>query len=236
MSTLREDLDTLLTLQKLDSDFDRARKTRTTLDTGAALIHEAEAAAREADTARAAQRQTDGALKDAELEQAGIERKLKDADAKMQRATNAREAVSLEKEIAQFHRQRNALDDKILALMDETETKRESAAKAEERAKKLEQDAAARVRQMKDEAARLDASIKDLETKRCRLRETYSNQALLKRYETIRARPATGGLAIARVDGSSCGACHMQIGTQDAYHAQEAVSVTVCENCGRIMC
>ena len=237
MATLRNDLDILLALQKIDTECARARKARASLDGGAALANQAQTAALEAEKARATQHQKNGALKDAELEQAGVERKLKDYEGRLQKGmmTNPREIANVEKEIAQLTRQRGALDDKILTLMDETEAQQRVVAQAEKRAQTLEQEAASQLKKAQAEAARLDALARDLDAQRPIVAAQVGDAALLKRYEMIRARPASGGLAIARVDGSSCGACHMQIGTQDAYHAQEADKMVICENCGRIM-
>ena len=124
MSTLRQNLDALLQLQQLDSERDKLVRQKNTLDTGANLTQAVAAAQSDYEHKAAELFSINGSLKDAELELASIEKKIKDYESKMRQGavTNTREVMNFEKEFNQLNRQRAALDDKILNLMEKSES------------------------------------------------------------------------------------------------------------------
>ena len=63
-----------------------------------------------------------------------------------------------------------------------------------------------------------------------------STPPLLERYERLRAR--LGGVAVARLDGSRCGGCHLDLSTQRARRGQGASApgeFADCPQCGRLL-
>ena len=237
MATMRENLDTLLNLQKIDSERDKLQRQIAGLDGGAAAQRGSSSARASAQEQHNSAAKSAGALKDAELELAGLEKKLKSYEDRMRTGTitNPREVANTEREINQLIRQRASLDEKILTLMEEGEKLRTAVTEADASAREAEQRYHTQVDSMRAQREEWEASLSALTRRRAEAAALVTDPALLKRYETIRSRPASSGVAIARVEDSHCGGCHTQIGTQEAHRAYEGAQVTLCENCGRIL-
>jgi predicted nucleic acid-binding Zn-ribbon protein len=186
MSILRENLNILLELQQADSERDKVARQRTALDSGGKLTQNLVIAQTEYDQAQAVASKTHGALKDAELELAGIERKIKDYEQKMRQGTvtNTREVMNFEKEFNQLNRQRAQLDDKILTLMEQSDVHSASANAAENKVSDIERDLATVKSRFHDELTKLDSQSLRLNVKRGELSKLVGDPNLLKRYET----------------------------------------------------
>jgi predicted nucleic acid-binding Zn-ribbon protein len=237
MSTpLRATLDQLLALQKIDSESDRLQRKRQQLNAGSNQEQAAKVAFDAAQAASAHLTQLTRSQKDAELEEASVEGKIKDYEQRMSsgRVTNTREISNIEKELAQLGRQRRALDDKLLTLMDEIEGHRTQVAELEQRSRQAEQDLTTHREHYRADMDRITADLDRLKDARSSA-SCVDDPAMLQRYEALRARPANSGLAIASIDDRHCGACHMQISTQDEEHVNAGDKLVLCENCGRIM-
>ncbi len=239
MATLRDDLEALLELQRLDCDLDQKLKAKNSLDDGSTLTALAQAAQLDFESVKSHQSATSGALKDAELELASIEKKLNDYQNRMRSGsvTSVREVTNIEKEIHQLTRQRSSLDEKVLALMDETEKRRVSVRQSQERKEEAERNAGSQRALYRVELERFESELAELSRQRAEKAPLIQDQKLLKKYDSVRARGSSSGLAIARVvEPNQCGACHTQISTQDARRAHESEILVLCENCGRILC
>jgi predicted nucleic acid-binding Zn-ribbon protein len=237
MSTLRENLNTLLQTQQVDSERDKLARLRAKLDNGEKLTQEVAAAQAEANKRRAELSQTSGSLRDAELELAALEKKISDYETKMRAGavTNTREVMNFEKEFNQLNRQRSALDDKILTLMDSYETKSATTDSAEQKVSDLSRDLATLKAAFHNELTKIETQLGRLNANRAELTKLVTDPSLAKRYETLRARPGNGGIAIAHTNENTCGSCHMQIGTIAVSAASSGDQLVICENCGRIM-
>lgn len=237
MATLRENLDSLLELQKLDSERDKLQRQIAGLDGGLAAQNEANSARANSESQRNAATKSAAALKDAELELAGLEKKLKSYEDRMRsgQVTNPREIANTEREINQLIRQRASLDERILILMEEGEKLRGSVTEADARAREAETRYHTQLDSIRAQRQQWETALGELTRRRAEAANLVSDPALLKRYETIRSRPSSGGVAIARVEDSHCGGCHTQIGTQEAHRAHDGNQIVLCENCGRIM-
>jgi predicted nucleic acid-binding Zn-ribbon protein len=237
MTTLKQDLATLLAVQKIDLERDRVEKSRRSLDTGVKAQAELASAQTAAEQARAAASRTSGDLKDAELELASVEKKSSDYMGRMQRGTitSPRELANIEKEVNMLTRQRAALDDKVLSLMDGVEVTRAAMDTAEAVLRQKEQDVKTRQELFHQQHHHLDDQMGGLNRRRAELSGQILDPTLMKRYEALRGKPGNAGIGIAQVDGNTCGGCHMQIGSQASAQAERGEQVTTCENCSRII-
>ncbi|MDR3706741.1 MAG: C4-type zinc ribbon domain-containing protein [Capsulimonadaceae bacterium] len=237
MSTLRSTLDQLLELQRLDLDRDRTLRAQRNLDSGQAAV----AAATEAQGALAAVRleyqKASASLKDSELELAALEKKLKSYEDRVRSGAivNSKELVNTEKEIGQLVRLRSSLDEKILALMDSTEELRVRVSEADARATEADRSRTIAMDKNAAERSRLDGLMAELGRKREEQAGLIEDRDLLKRYEAIRARNNSGGIAIGRTQDNTCGSCRMQVASIEATRARAGETLVLCENCGRIM-
>lgn len=237
MSTLRSTLDQLLELQKLDSDRERNIRSLRSLDTGQAVAAAAQAAQVAASDAHREYQQNATALKDAELELAGLEKKLKTYEDRVRAGTitNSKELVSTEKEISQIVRLRSALDEKILGLMDTVELLKVKAAEADAEAAEADMRRSTALEASAAERSRLDNAIAELGRQREELAGLVDDKELLKKYDVIRARNNSSGIAIGRTQSNICGSCHMQVASISATRARAGEVLVICEVCGRIM-
>lgn len=233
--SLGENLQALIALQQIDTQIQRARKTLAGLDNGTQATADSQAAQAAAQAARDALHRVSGALKDAELKQSGVEAKQKSYQQKLYQGTvtSARELSNIEREIEALGRQRSDLDGKILELMDETEAAQAEADAADARAKAAEAKRAEIVAAFQSRHKALTAEIAEAVQQRTDAVGYVDNAALLKRYESIRAR--AGGLGIARIEGADCGGCHMTLPSSVIKTVKEAQQPQTCENCGRLL-
>ncbi|HEX5322659.1 MAG TPA: C4-type zinc ribbon domain-containing protein [Capsulimonadaceae bacterium] len=237
MATLRENLDSLLDLQKIDSERDRIQRQIATLDKGSAAQSAANSLRASLEEQRSASTKNHASLKDSELELATLEKKLKSYEDRMRSGsiTSARDVANTEREINQLIRQRAKLDERILELMDENERLKTSVLEAETKAQEADRRHQTQVESSRAQREQLERQLAGLSRQRNEAAAVVADPALLKRYETIRARPASAGVAIARVEDFHCGGCHTQIGAQDANHAHDGSQLVLCDNCGRIL-
>jgi predicted nucleic acid-binding Zn-ribbon protein len=236
--SIRSDLDRLLDLQALDSERDAALRSRAQLDKGVKAQAALDLAQTEAEQAHSTLTITTRSLKDAELELASVESKIADYEQRMRsgKLTNSREIANVEREIHQLSRQRSALDEKILELMDQAELQRTTTRQKDQRLSEAQQ-AFTDQRELSQQALEhLNSSISRLELNRASMAQALSANQLYAKYESLRARPASGGLAIAKIDPDRhCGGCHMPVSQQYAERVKEANQLVICENCGRIL-
>lgn len=237
MSNLRQTLDSLLDLQKTDSERDRLIRLRRNLDTGDAAASAAQQAQQSSVSSRSEHQRAAASLKDAELELAALEKKLKAYEDRVRggQVSSPKELMNAEKEIGQLVRQREALDERILGLMDQVEDLKVKAKLADEQAVELDQRRAATIDKLAADRAKLEQQIADLGSRRAEIAATIDDAAMLKRYEIIRSRANSAGIAIARTIDNVCGSCHMQVSSIEASRAREGENLIICENCGRIM-
>lgn len=225
----------LLDLQSIDSTSDAATAKRKRIGLalrGSKAEREAVAAfeAREAALAEAA-----SALRKVQDERSAIQAKL-EADSKSlydDRRKSAREVQNLQLEVESLQRRLATLDGVALEAMearDGAEGERDAAAKAKEAA----QDLWARQRAaLQAEDQRLEKALATLESQRKQLRAAMSPEDLA-RYD--RLRTAKGGVAVAKLERGSCGACGRQITSEEqATYRSGRSEIHSCRGCGRIL-
>jgi len=137
--------------------------------------------------------------------------------------------------MAQLSKQRSAVDDKILALMETLDSTQLAVASTE--AERIEKVAAkaAKLEEASVKRSELDTSIAALAKQRKEKAALVTDAALLARYETLRAKPANAGIAISKTLETTCGGCKMQVSSYDARKARSGEELIYCQNCGRIM-
>lgn len=231
---MKEQLARLYDLQLLDSDLAQHKAWIADLDDGTKAGKKLAAA--QADFEVKQKR-----LKDLEATNLAKELELKTADTdRASRAKkafggtvgDAKELAALERKIEELDRKRDHLADELLTLMEQIETAREEAAKAE-RLVTLTQSTYDQTRQ--DYAAartRLEGEMKITLAKRQEL-ATQIDANLLKEYEALRAK--LDGVAVAGVDGNLCKACKNVIPQSSLSQMKVGKIVVKCDNCRRIL-
>lgn len=232
---LQEQLGALLALQQIDTQIQRAKKTQAGLDNCALATLAAHAARTEEQQRRDALHKLSGELKDSELKLDGIEAKRKSYQQRLYQGTvtNAKELGNIEREIEALGRQRADLDGKILALMEQVEQAQADLTVAETQARQAETHRADVAAAFQSRFEALGLEIADATRRRAAAASAVTDRALLKRYEDIRAR--SGGVGIAKIEGTDCGGCHMTLPASVIKSAREGQQAQTCENCGRLL-
>lgn len=229
--------DHLLGLQEIDSAIDQCGHRRTRL-AERMTVAEADAAVKKhrseivtADKSAAAATTRIEAL---ERENATRDTKKKRLDAQLKTVIAPREAEALMHEMSLLDEQRSVADDEELECMDAleaAEAARSTADTALARAIDAQADAQAG---LADAEAALDAEVAELGAQRSSVASAAGSD-LVARYE--RLRKSFGGIAISRLHGTRCGACHLDQSnkTMEAIKAAVDGEPLECEQCGRLL-
>lgn len=229
--------DHLLGLQELDSAIDQCGHRRTRLAERATLAA-ADAQVKVQRTAIAAADKAAGAatvrIEVLERENAARETKKKRLEAQLKTVIAPREAEALMHEIGLLDAQRSAADDEELECMDALEAAegaRDAADSALAVALTGQVDAQAALAAAE---AAVDAEAADLRGRRADV-AAAAGKELVTHYEEL--RKSFGGVAISRLHGTRCGACHLDQSskTMEAIKAAADGQPLECEQCGRLL-
>ncbi len=233
---VRENLESLLALQEIDSALDTAKRKYAALDRGADVRHEYDTAKSEYDSAEQLVKLTETELSDAQLECKGVEDRYKSEYTKLYsgKITGSRELQDLQAEVEMLDRNAHRLKEKVDTLAIELDAKRLRASELKQVAttagnklrKHLEKfnKAAAIIR---EEAASLSATRTEAASR--------ADKTLLARYESVRV--ARGGIAIVVMqEGEVCSGCRMRISASLKQRVNACTEIVLCENCERIIC
>lgn len=227
-------VDLLHQLQDVDSRLDSARALITRLS--AEIGNRVALTAREAELA-AAQKE----LRELEARQRDLELQAEDRRAKIAadegklysgRVTNPKELGSLSDEVAQDKRQLNAVEDKLLDVIERVE---ETTA----RARSLEASLAAETREWtaaqdlaRSRIAEAERTIDTLNAQKASAASKLSPSDI-STYETLRRQK--NGLAVAQVQQRTCQACRVSLTPVLEQRARIGTDLIPCHSCGRIL-
>ena len=235
MPTSTETLQALYALQQLDSRIQQAKRSQSSLDNGTQATAQSEAAKSAASAKRTALHKISGDLKDSELKLSALETKRLSYQQKLYQGTvtNAKELANIEREIEALGRQRSDLDSRILELMEQAEQSQADSALADAQASQAEGHRAEILNQFRARYDALTLELATLTPQRDSAALTVEDKKLLKKYEDM--RPKMGGVGIAKIEGNSCGGCHMTLPSGLIKAVKEAAAPQVCDNCGRLI-
>ena len=188
---MKEQLALLLVLQQIDSEIDRLKQNYSALDPGKAEAPAYGAAKTTHEQAKQTLTKTKTDIQDAELEQQSLQAKRTEVEGKLYsgKVTAPKEMLAMQEEILMFERQRERLEDKLIALM----TAQENQIQAEAETKQIRAKAASvyKVKQTEYKAATeaLQAEAKILVGRR-KAAAAVIPPALLTRYESLRQAKA----------------------------------------------
>jgi uncharacterized protein len=227
----------LLAVQDLDTTIDQLRHRRGHLDEAVVLAKtEAEIAALAKErTAKSAERDKLTAAEHAlEADDAALTKKVADLESKLSKTIVPKEAETFQMEIKAVKAQRSLLEDRELELLEAIDPIEQrlaaiDTAVVEFNARADEQRAA-----FTAAAALIDADLAEATARRQTAAAAIPADTLA-RYDKL--RPKFGGVAIARIEHSTCSGCHMKIPAKEfeAMRAAPAGSELNCEQCGRIV-
>ncbi|MET0145735.1 MAG: C4-type zinc ribbon domain-containing protein [Ilumatobacteraceae bacterium] len=229
--------DDLLELQRLDTTTDQLGHRRRELPE--------RAAATEAAASRRANRSRRAAIgvRDEELElaigalerdgQALVTQRTR-LEAQLKTVIAPREAEALMHEMATIAERRDALDDQELTFLDEQSELAGEAARLDDALPGLESAASATAAALAVAEATIDAELADIATSRA-AQAAALDPSVLSRYEQLRSH--LGGVAVAKLDGTRCSGCHIDLSRSDLDDVKRVPpgEYTDCPQCGRIL-
>lgn len=232
-------LEQLLDVQELDTHLDQLRHRRATLPERAELAEvekaEGEFAARRSavDEQAAELSRTQKRLED---ELASVESKRAETDQRLYSGTVTapRELQSLQDELEALGRRTSELEDQLLEVLTDREPVDDTLESFDAEGRTL----AARREELEARLvaaeAEVDAEIAEVEAARAAAAGKIGAEQLAD-YE--RRRAALGGVAVARLVGSSCGGCHLTLSAVeiDRIRKLSPDEPVACEECGRLL-
>ncbi len=160
---------------------------------------------------------------------AEIEGKLYDGS-----VTGTKDLLALQEESAMLLERRNGTEDEELEIMEQIETiTRELQAVADERSAKVTAKEKLQA-ELDTVLVAIEAEIVDVEAQRVAAAAEVP-AGLLDTYEGL--REDFGGIAVARLSGSTCDGCHMSLSAVSLDKAKKLPedAVVTCDQCGRLL-
>ncbi len=225
---------TLWRLQVIDQELDdkskRARQVAEALanDPNVTAAHAAlNAEQKQLSAARAA-------LRDRELDAAGLDAKIKELDARLYggHVTNPKELDGLEKDLQMHKRHRSELDDTLLALMETVDQAQKRVDEKTTTLNKIEGARADDLERLERERQALAARLAALEAEGDKTRAALDADAM-RQYEFLKRTKA--GRAVAQIKNASCGVCGVAVPTGLVNRVRTGDEIILCSSCGRIL-
>ncbi len=170
-----------------------------------------------------------------EDEIASIEDKIASADRQLYGgSSDVKELQVLQEEIGALRRRISGLEDQELALMEQVEPIDERLAGLAAQREELDRQAIALTASLAEAEAEIDRERDEVRARRDEL-VAGIEPAAVQEYEKVRGQ--LGGVAVARLEHGSCGACHMKLSAVEhdrILHLSPEEPVR-CEDCGRFL-
>ncbi|MEM7326459.1 MAG: C4-type zinc ribbon domain-containing protein [Actinomycetota bacterium] len=229
----------ILHIQALDLSLAQLRHRIDTHPARAAIAEvDASLAAHDAEVATVAEHkhELERTQKRLEDEVAIIEDRRKDIDGKLYggEVTASKELLALQDEAASLLSRQNQIEDEDLEVMEQIETIDETLAGFTNAREALEASRHDHDSTLATDVAELEQEITSISADRSAA-AAPANAELLASYESLRDQ--FGGQPVARLVGSSCDGCHMQLSAVavDQIGKMPEDAVVNCEECGRLL-
>ncbi len=237
-SSILSALQQLLKLQDCDSSIGRLTYAREHLPAHSRLAEiqiEAAVLRNAIDDVTIRHRQAVSQQESLESEIAAIDKRIKEINARLYgtATVGARDAQAMADEVKHLEERRSDLEDKEFEVMEVLEPLEIELEQRQGEAQQL----AERSRQALSEVAEGQGEIDQQLTAERQQRDALAERVpvdLLGTYETLRTK--LGGVAIAPLQGASCGGCHLTLSSKEVDKVRHSVAaVSHCDECGRIL-
>lgn len=229
----------LLVVQDHDRTLDALRHQREHLPQFAELDQlEAQRAAVDEESAdvRGARHELERTQKRLEDEVAMIEARIADEDAKLYSGdvTAIKDLQALQDEIASLKSRQDGVEDQIIEVMEQAEPLDQQLAAFDERHQSIAQQREATQTTIAQEQERIDGEIAAEQQARTDAAADIADE-LVAEYDRIRSRP--GAVGVARLVGSTCHGCHLDLPAVEVDRLKKLppAELVHCEECGCIL-
>lgn len=226
-------LSALIALQRLDSAADAARKRLAELPIAEQAIASGIAAAKaEVDASKARIQENANARRALDKDIAAVDVRLTRFDDHKAAVKTNQEYTALLHEIATAKGEKSAIEDKLLVLMEEAEelAATQKAAEAALTAKSAEGEKARKA--LAADRKSIEAELAQLSHDRTSEARAIEGPAAAKYDQLLKQRK---GIAVARMTGEICEACHVRLRPHIAQQVRRNDSIVQCDSCQRIL-
>jgi predicted nucleic acid-binding Zn-ribbon protein len=223
----------LYKLQQVDTQIREVLKQKESLDDGSSASREAEEAGTALEETLEKIKKNNSSLKQMELEVKGYEARIKELQEKLYagKVLNPKELGGWQTEIKQFAGKKDALEEKMLILMEENDSLDSSVEGLKSRHAQKQSILEQARKDYQAELSRLEETLAGL-TERRESQTGEIDAEYLKKYEILRQQK--NGLAVARIQKGNCGACFMSI-PEFILKKVQTRQIEYCNTCGRIL-
>ncbi|MEI7833656.1 MAG: C4-type zinc ribbon domain-containing protein [bacterium] len=232
--SLRDELNKLHEVQKLDYQIYQREQEIAALDSGEELKQQAIVLLKRSDELAKALTKIEAKLKDADLAMKSVETKRDNVHKKLFSGTvnSPKELTDLQKDLDMLKDQVGHAEEIVLEAMDDAEGVRAQVADVNEKLTAAKTRWQRVVAHTQAETKRLKAEIAVLVPPRA-VAAAEVERMLLRRYDELRTRHQGIGMAV--TGNNICPACHMTLTAQTLENMREGEIITCCDNCGRIL-
>ena len=145
-----------------------------------------------------------------------------------------KDAQAMTEEVEHLKQRKSTFEDSELEVMEKLEPKQVNVASIEASVRELAARLGVTQNELKTAEGEIDEVLENENVKRDSIAKEV-DASLLGKYEAL--RPKLGGVAVAAVEGSQCGGCHLTIAATELNRVRSAAAgeIVNCEECGRIL-
>jgi predicted nucleic acid-binding Zn-ribbon protein len=233
VGALKDQLQMLLELQKLDLKRDEIRSGREAIDGNLAEITRVLDQLRDDLENQAAQLDATIQLHaEKTAEHQDSEDRYKKSKGRLSKVSNTKEYSAIELEIENAKKQAAQLEEELAQLSAAIETSRQAASEKEAKIADLSEQVNDETRRAQQRLSELERQLGDLMQNRNGVAKDISKE-VIRRYTFIRSR--RDGVAIVAARNGCCQGCFMQLPPQMYIELQRGDTLTSCPSCQRIL-
>lgn len=233
MASIKESIEVLKKAQHLDRELYLAqRESKEIPENKEKLKHDLDAENQHLKQLEAEFKKLQMKQKEKDGELAQKETNVKKLDGQLSQVKTNKEYSALQQEIASLKADGSLLEEEIIKIMDQVEAAEEEVKKEKERLKHVEKEFQAKEAELDQRYKILNEKIGTLKKERDVMTQQVAPD-VRSLYDLIIQKKQ--GLALARVNAETCGACQLQLRPQLINEVRMYQSLVVCENCSRIL-
>jgi predicted nucleic acid-binding Zn-ribbon protein len=226
-------LTALIALQSIDSAAEASRKRLAEMPEAERQLDATIAAASaEVDAAKSRVQESHAARRALEKDVAGVDSRLSRFEEHKAAVKTNQEYTALLHEISTARTEKDGVEERILVLMEEADALGTQQASAEAALTEARRDSEAARKKLGAERTTLEAELARLDEQRQAQRPHADARALALYDQLLKGRR---GLAVARVEGEICGACHVRLRPHFIQVVRRNDQIVQCESCQRIL-
>ena len=224
----------LVEFQEIDSHIESNKKRLAEVDSQLQETEELRAGRAELQRQRQKTHELQSRQHSTEMDVDQMQARISELDARVMgnQVVNPRDLPIIEKELGNLRQRQSALEDEVLALMEQVEKIQASLGRQEKVVAELTAGWEESQAHLLDEKGRIEAELPQWEERRQQFAASLDEPSR-RLYERVKAKK--GGQALARIEGGLCMGCRITLPSTLIQRARAGKEVVYCSSCGRIL-